>query len=229
MESLARWKRQNGRVLRSFSTDGCSSSPDGSFSDSRAWVECCVHHDIEYWIGGTKLEKRHADSELEKCIAEKGYPEVGKAYRLAVDNFGSRKTNSTFRWGYGWNYKRNYTPLSETEISEVVQHYGMGVEETKQYLKSSNFQLYRMCSLIDGGLGKLTLDEKIIFELLSKNVLKEDKIEWGKLVNYNLVENKYHFKLHSCAEPVLIKISKRNNDQYSIESKCKNVKTILIR
>ncbi|WP_216662021.1 hypothetical protein [Niveibacterium sp. COAC-50] len=43
-------------TLKPFTTDGCSSFPDGTPWQQTLWLDCCVKHDIAYWIGGTKEE-----------------------------------------------------------------------------------------------------------------------------------------------------------------------------
>jgi len=55
-----------------FKSDGCSGFPNGN------WVECCVRHDLVYWVGGTREERAAADSALQKCVADKGHPVIAK-------------------------------------------------------------------------------------------------------------------------------------------------------
>ncbi|MCR9205500.1 MAG: phospholipase, partial [Halobacteriovoraceae bacterium] len=58
-------------VLHDYSTDGCSSYPDGNpLSDGYEWLHCCIVHDYAYWVGGTADERYAADAEMNACIAE---------------------------------------------------------------------------------------------------------------------------------------------------------------
>jgi hypothetical protein len=43
------------KILRPFTSDGCSSSPDGFETKDKnpAWVDCCITHDTAYWLDGT--------------------------------------------------------------------------------------------------------------------------------------------------------------------------------
>ena len=81
-----------------FKPDGCSCWPDGD------WLECCVNHDLLYWIGGTREERKDADQELRKCVTEKGHPIVGQVMYLGVRIGGVWWLPTPFRWGFGWNY-----------------------------------------------------------------------------------------------------------------------------
>ena len=45
-----------------FTSEGCSLFPDGNFKDRALWCDCCLAHDISYWHGGTKEDRKHADT-----------------------------------------------------------------------------------------------------------------------------------------------------------------------
>jgi len=62
--------------LRPFTTDGCSDFPDGTLSHKTLWLSCCTEHDKAYWQGGTYDERRKADEELRRCVANFGEPEI---------------------------------------------------------------------------------------------------------------------------------------------------------
>lgn len=82
-----------------FVTDGCSSSPDGS------WVECCIEHDFAYWCGGSYEERVEADRVLGECVAEKGYGTLhGALTELGVKIGGHPVFPFKWRWGYGDRY-----------------------------------------------------------------------------------------------------------------------------
>ena len=87
-----------------FKSDGCSCWPDGD------WLECCVKHDLLYWQGGTREERKAADLALRKCITEKGHPIVGQVMFLGVRIGGVWWLPTPFRWGFGWNYPDSGPP-----------------------------------------------------------------------------------------------------------------------
>jgi hypothetical protein len=91
-----------------FVTDGCS-----LWFDSH-WVECCVTHDIAYWCGGTREQRRRADAEFGACIAERTSGAVGLGMRLGVRVGGQPLFPTSYRWGYGHAYRACY-PSTEAQ------------------------------------------------------------------------------------------------------------------
>ena len=87
-----------------FKSDGCSCWPDGD------WVDCCVKHDLIYWMGGTREERKIADLELKKCISEKGYPVIARIMYIGVRIGGVWWLPTPFRWGFGWDYPMSGPP-----------------------------------------------------------------------------------------------------------------------
>jgi len=87
-----------------FKSDGCSCWPDGD------WLECCVKHDLSYWLGGTGEERKDADIALRKCVTEKGHSMLGQAMFLGVRIGGVWWLPTPFRWGFGWNYPDSGPP-----------------------------------------------------------------------------------------------------------------------
>ena len=63
--------------IEPFTSDGCSSFPDGKPENPALWLDCCIRHDIAYWKGGTEQERLDADLALEQCVAKAGEPEPG--------------------------------------------------------------------------------------------------------------------------------------------------------
>jgi hypothetical protein len=70
-----------------FRTDGCTMWPD------RAWLSCCVTHDMEYWCGGRPQMRRNADRRFAACLALRGCRGAPLAW------LGARI--SWWRWGWG--------------------------------------------------------------------------------------------------------------------------------
>ena len=87
-----------------FNSDGCSYFPDGD------WVECCVIHDLAYWKGGTKEERKNADAMLNKCVADKGHPRTAGLMYYGVRLGGVWWLPTPFRWGFGWPYPQSGPP-----------------------------------------------------------------------------------------------------------------------
>lgn len=108
-----------GGELESFTTDGCSSFPDGTSKQQSLWLNCCIRHDLAYWKGGTYEERLEADHALESCVSKVGQPDIAAIMLAGVRVGGSPYFPTPFRWGYGWPYFRGYKQLSKEEKQEV--------------------------------------------------------------------------------------------------------------
>ena len=87
-----------------FVSDGCSCWPDSG------WVECCIKHDVVYWMGGTRGQRKQADLELKRCVSEKGHPVIAQMMYFGVRIGGVWWLPTPFRWGFGWEYPQSGPP-----------------------------------------------------------------------------------------------------------------------
>jgi len=106
-------------TIAPFTSDGCSSFPDGTLSQRELWLSCCTTHDVAYWKGGTYKQRKQADEELRMCVKEVGEPEIALLMLAGVRVGGSPFLPTTFRWGYGWSYPKFYGELTEEEWAQV--------------------------------------------------------------------------------------------------------------
>lgn len=107
--------------LKPFTTDGCSSFPDGTMQQQTLWVNCCIKHDLSYWKGGTYQERLAADLSLEQCVADIGEPNVAKLMLAGVRVGGGPYFPTAYRWGYGWPFPRGYKKLTAAENKQIRQ------------------------------------------------------------------------------------------------------------
>lgn len=121
LTSCATLYKERKPTISEFASDGCSLFPDGSPITLKDWLQCCEQHDFSYWMGGTKEDRKLADSELKSCVKTKGHPITAGIMYLGVRVGGSPKFSSKFRWGYGWKYQREYTPLTPEELEQIVE------------------------------------------------------------------------------------------------------------
>jgi len=105
----------SSQTLRPFTTDGCSRFPDGTLSQRVLWKHCCLEHDKAYWRGGTRDERRDADSQLGQCVGEAQDATLGFLMSKGVRVGGSPWWPTSYRWGYGWPYGRGYRALSDED------------------------------------------------------------------------------------------------------------------
>ena len=111
--------------LKDFSSDGCSLFPDQSLITNKDWCDCCFDHDLAYWRGGTEEERELADLELMECVMEKtGDETLAELMYQGVRLGGSPYFYNWYRWGYGWNYGREYEALSEEDKALVEAKLG---------------------------------------------------------------------------------------------------------
>ncbi len=125
--------------LKPFTTDGCSMFPDGTYQQQSLWMECCIRHDIAYWQGGTEAQRLAADEALEACVSQVGEPKIAKLMLAGVRMGGSPYFPTSYRWGYGWSYRRGYEPLSDIEkkqVAEEVQRLRLILQGLEQALDS---------------------------------------------------------------------------------------------
>lgn len=90
------------RPPHSFTTDGCSMFPDDG------WVECCVDHDIQYWCGGSRGDRRTADRRLRECVADHKPAALGWLMWGGSRIGGIPWSPFPWRWAYGWDCCRGY-------------------------------------------------------------------------------------------------------------------------
>lgn len=112
-----------------FTSDGCSSFPDGTFQENELWLGCCRAHDYAYWRGGSYQQRLDADKELKACVERLGQPKIALLMLVGVRVGGTPFVPTGFRWGYGWPYPRMYGALSEQELEQLWE------QERKQNLE----------------------------------------------------------------------------------------------
>jgi len=106
--------------LHDFTSDSCSLFPDGNVKDRARWCDCCLAHDITYWQGGTKKDRKRADEVLRKCVLERtGSRVLADMMYDGVRAGGHPAFPTWYRWGYGWKYGKAYAPLTEQEKRQV--------------------------------------------------------------------------------------------------------------
>ncbi|MBU1170027.1 MAG: FAD-binding oxidoreductase [Proteobacteria bacterium] len=110
-----------GEEIKPFFFDGCSSVAEGTKDNPNLWCDCCLEHDMKYWKGGTWTDRRNADLEFKECVSDlSGNPSLGLLFYLGVRVGGSPYYNTSYRWGFGWDYGRDYKTLTDAEESDAM-------------------------------------------------------------------------------------------------------------
>jgi hypothetical protein len=125
-----------------FTSDGCSSFPDGTPANQALWLDCCIRHDLAYWQGGTYEQRLDADLALEHCVTKVGEPEIAKLMLQGVRAGGNPFFLTPYRWGYGWPFGRGYQSLTDEELAQV----GKQLESLEQMLKQMRESLSQVAS-----------------------------------------------------------------------------------
>jgi hypothetical protein len=102
--------------IRAFESDGCSLFPDGTAGDRTKWCDCCFVHDVAYWRGGSREQRKSADRTLRDCVLERtGDKALADLMYHGVRVGGDPAFPTWYRWGYGWSYQGRHRRLSEEE------------------------------------------------------------------------------------------------------------------
>jgi hypothetical protein len=207
-------------ILRPFSSDGCSVSPDGipATSASRLWAHCCVRHDVKYWAGGSEQDKIDADNELERCVGQASDPSIGKIFKLFVAKFGGPMSSQTYRWGYGWNYRRPFQRLSANEERQVEALYNSSLSAIQETMATTTHQLKRMCDTYDPVFQGLSVQELKAYEHLNHALRRDDQIEWAHWGDFNLEQRVFEVKLMGCDSVIKLIYSKESDELKSVET-----------
>lgn len=116
--------------IKPFSSDGCSSFPDGTLEQQQLWLTCCIDHDKAYWRGGSYQQRLDADLALKNCVTSVGEPAIAELMLTGVRVGGSPYWPTEFRWGYGWPYPHGYsadltTQTHHQKLTMTIITYGL--------------------------------------------------------------------------------------------------------
>jgi len=109
----------HAETIEPFTSDGCSSFPDGTLEQNELWLKCCTEHDYAYWKGGSYQERLNSDIELKNCVSLVGEEEIALIMLAGVRVGGSPFFPTAYRWGYGWPYPKFYGILTPEELEQI--------------------------------------------------------------------------------------------------------------
>jgi hypothetical protein len=97
-EAEKRCLQRTGELpTRPFTSDGCTLSPNWNV------FHCCVEHDMDYWCGGTKEERKNSDFIFRQCVQEQS-DTASLFYWIGVRVGGISYLPTPWRWGYGHKF-----------------------------------------------------------------------------------------------------------------------------
>lgn len=101
-EICATVRGRNALPSYRFTTDGCS------FWADNVWQRCCVEHDVDYWCGGSTVDRCAADRRLRACAEASGHGTAGRFMYFGTRMGGHPWLPFPWRWGYGWDWPYAY-------------------------------------------------------------------------------------------------------------------------
>jgi hypothetical protein len=188
-------------ILKPFSTDGCSQSPNSY--EGQKIVECCVAHDVSYWLGGTQDQKDKADYDFEACVSKKSGPVVAEIYFRGVRVGGGANGINTFRWGYGWDTNRSYSPITDSEWQQAERLHGKNLVELKTMLEEKSYQINFELLTLDMLSYNRTYDDELVYYYLRNKLKRNDVITFGQKLHFGSRSFFYRVRLKSCGENVI--------------------------
>ena len=107
-------------TLMPFTTDGCSSFPNGiPMMNEKKWLHCCIQHDIAYWQGGSKEDKLKADQALRNCVEVTGEKEIAELMYWGVRFGGAAGLPTSWGWSYGWIIPRGFLGNGLMQLQQI--------------------------------------------------------------------------------------------------------------
>ncbi len=117
---LAR-SEESHAFLQEFETDGCTLFVEGPIGKPDLWAHCCFEHDLRYWFGGSKDDKKFSDIQLRECVRGVAGSFWANLMYNGVRLGGLSPVKFKYVWNWGWLPKRKSHPLTQKELNYVVE------------------------------------------------------------------------------------------------------------
>jgi hypothetical protein len=153
-------------------------------------------------------------------MSEHDYPQVGVFYYWFVTKFSDPDTNSTYPWGYGWNFKRPYSPLTDVEKSLVVKMYGETQDKLFSKLDTPNFKLVRNSIKTGFSLNPLNQAEKNAYNYFKQNFDAVSVIEYAQWGAWNNSTKELNIKINSCEHLIRFTFNQKDESDFKVDNKC---------
>lgn len=110
----------SGNHIAPFQTDYCTGAPEGTLHRPNLWRDCCIKHDMAYYVAGTKKQQDLADKRLYQCVADA----AGKFYGTIIYRgvrFGHiSPIKSKTRWGWAWKDRPYFQTLTQEQVDMAL-------------------------------------------------------------------------------------------------------------
>lgn len=138
--SYAAIARDNGN-LKPFLTDYCTAYAEGTRDQPELWKHCCVEHDLYFWAGGSREDRKETDLRLKHCVEDTGAVEIARLIYAAVTIGGASPIRfKTKEWGHAFEKRERYLVLSAEETALVINHLEHQNTDLSNDLKNSFYE-----------------------------------------------------------------------------------------
>lgn len=138
--SYAAIAQDNGN-LKPFLTDYCTGYAEGTREKPDLWKHCCVEHDLYFWAGGSRDDRKQTDLRLKHCVEATGEMEVARLIYAAVTIGGASPIRfKTKEWGHAFEKRERYLALTTQETALVIEHLEHQSTELSTELKNSFYE-----------------------------------------------------------------------------------------
>jgi hypothetical protein len=94
---------------------------EGPFDKPNLWAHCCFEHDLRYWFGGTKADKKFSDVQLRECVREVAGSFWANLMYRGVRLGALSPIKFKYVWGWAWSPKRDKSKLTRSEVDYIIQ------------------------------------------------------------------------------------------------------------
>ncbi len=126
--------------LEPFETDTCTFFIDGS------WSECCIEHDVRYWLGGSQERMDESDLKLRKCVEEKSNNIWSSLIYQGVRLGHLSPIKSKYEWAWGWSEQdEKFSPLNQKQKAiavDALRKSGLKPEVIETIIKDHELEVF---------------------------------------------------------------------------------------
>lgn len=128
-------------TLKPFLTDYCTAYPEGTRDQPELWKHCCIEHDLYFWAGGSREDRKETDLRLKACVEATGEVEIARLIYAAVTIGGASPIRfKTKEWGHAFEGRERYLPLSAEETTMVMNQLDQQETELTPEMKNSFYE-----------------------------------------------------------------------------------------
>jgi hypothetical protein len=117
-----------------------------------------------------------ADKRLRQCVKERSGALTSTAFFLGVRAFGGPNSVFSWRWGYGWNSRRGYSEISQSEAELISREL---LASGSKEIKSSDLRKGQLPDIYPTLTGNYCYDE--IYEYLTKSGIYNEVVAISKI------------------------------------------------